>query len=359
MLDTAPPRSVRSRSRHRRPRRRLALKVVAVLLVLGLLAVAGALTYYRWCEGASGEQEAFILHVPEGATGKEVIDLLHERGVIRCDLVSQLIVRRRGLSDSFVAGDYGITTNMTLDDALAVLMGPALGPETVRFTVPEGYRLTQIAERAEKDLGIAPKRFLALSRSGAFSLPPYLPEGTKTLEGFLFPKSYEFEEGKITPRAVIQRLLDQFVKEVEGLPWDNAERLGVTPYEVVIIASMIERETAVATERALVAAVIYKRLAIGMTLGIDATLQYDDPTPEDGTLTESDLAFDSPYNTRLHAGLPPTPIASPRVASIQAALEPADVDYRYFVACPRDGKGHHRFTVSQREHINNTNECLG
>jgi UPF0755 protein len=359
MLETAPLRPLRSRFRHRRPRRRWVLKTLAVVLVLGLLAAAGAVTYYRWCEGASGEQEAFTLQVPEGASGKEVIDLLHDRGVIRCDLVSQLILRRRGLSDSFVAGEYRIKTNMTLDDALAVLHGPPLGPETVRFTVPEGYRLTQIAERAEEDLGISAKRFLALTRNGTFSLPPYLPEGTETLEGFLFPKTYEFEEGKITPGAVIQRLLDQFGKEVEDLPWDNAERLGVTPYEVVIIASMIERETAVAKERALVSAVIFNRLDIGMTLGIDATLQYEDPTPEDGTLTESDLQVDSPYNTRLNPGLPPTPIASPRLASILAALEPADVDYLFFVACPKDGKGHHRFTVSQEEHINNTNECLG
>jgi UPF0755 protein len=128
----------------------------------------------------------------------------------------------------------------------------------------------------------------------------------------------------------------------------------VTPYEVVIIASMIEREAALDRERPIIAGVIYNRLKLGMTLGIDATLLYDDPTP-DGQLSFSDLEYDSPYNTRINAGLPPTPIASPGRASLEAALQPADTPYFFYVLCGEDG--HHAFGVTIADHEANRVRC--
>jgi peptidoglycan lytic transglycosylase G len=154
--------------------------------------------------------------------------------------------------------------------------------------------------------------------------------------------------------VVIRRLLDQFGTEAESLPWADAEELGVTPYEVVIIASMIEREAALDRERPIIAGVIYNRLKLGMTLGIDATLLYDDPTP-DGQLSFSDLEYDSPYNTRINAGLPPTPIASPGRASLEAALQPADTPYLFYVLCGEDG--HHAFGVTIADHEANRVRC--
>ena len=151
-------------------------------------------------------------------------------------------------------------------------------------------------------------------------------------------------------------LLAQFEEQAADLPWESADQLGVTPYEVVTIASMIEREAAVPNERPLVAAVIYNRLEEGMTLGIDATLQYIDPNPEDG-LTQSDLAIDSPYNTRLHKGLPPTPIASPGRDSLAAALEPADEPFLYYVLCGEDGS--HEFSVDYDTFLADKARCLG
>jgi UPF0755 protein len=148
----------------------------------------------------------------------------------------------------------------------------------------------------------------------------------------------------------------QFEEEAESLPWDNAEDLGVTPYEIVIIASMIEEEAALDEERAVIAGVIYNRLDEGMVLGIDATLLYDDPTP-DGQLSASDLEYDSPYNTRIHGGLPPTPIASPGLPSLRAALSPADVPYLYYVLCGADGA--HRFSVDYDTFLADKAECLG
>jgi UPF0755 protein len=355
MQDTAPPRTGTTSGRHRARRHRhwgLRIGLVLLLLVAGL-GVA-AVRYYDWCQGASGPRQPVTFDVARGASGTEVVDDLHRRGVVRCGMVSRWLLRRSGLEGELRAGTYDLTTNMTPDEAFEVLTTPPEPVPTVRLTIPEGYRLTQIAERVRDVLGIAPGRFMtALDRSDR-ALPPYLPEDARSLEGFLFPKTYEFVEDETSAEDVIVELLDQFEREAESLPWENAEELGVTPYEVVVIASMIEKEARLEEERPLIAGVIYNRLAEEMVLGIDATLLYDDPTP-DGQLSFSDLEFDSPYNTRINAGLPPTPIASPGLASLRAALEPADTPFFYYVLCGEDG--HHEFGETLAEHEQNRARC--
>src|SRR5207344_622789 len=173
------------------------------------------------------------------------------------------------------------------------------------------------------------------------------------------PDTYQLIKKGLTADLVIRRMLQQFDTEAAAIDLSGgAKRLGLTPYEVVIVASMIEREAQVDKERPLVASVIYNRIAQHMTLGIDATLLYDDPTP-DGELSTADLQTDTPYNTRINAGLPPTPIASPGRASLEAALHPAQTDYFYYVLCPPDGEGVHRFAVTYQEHLANVQACLG
>jgi UPF0755 protein len=339
-----------------RPRRgRLLALLVAFLLLIAVVVAAGS--YYGRCRGAAGPRDAVEITIPEGASGDQVLTILKDAGVIRCDgFVGSLLLRGTGRADEIRAGTHALTTNMTIADAVDVLSTPPPEVPTVDITIPEGYRLTQIAERAKRDLGIPQARFMAAAESGDHALPPYLPKGTSTVEGFLFPKTYEFVEGQVTAAALIRRMLDQFATEVEPLPWGNADELGVTPYEAVVIASMIEREARVPSDRPKIAAVIYNRLAEGMTLGIDATLLYDDPTP-DGQLTGSDFDYDSPYNTRLNPGLPPTPIASPGLPSLRAALSPADVPYLYYVLCDADGG--HRFSVDYDTFLADKAECLG
>ena len=163
------------------------------------------------------------------------------------------------------------------------------------------------------------------------------------LDDTLYPYSSFVASGF---RVVAERLLEQFRHEAETMGFDRVEELGVTPYELVTIASMIEEEARVDRDRRLIAGVIYNRLREGMALGIDATLLYDDPTP-DGELSSSDLAFDTPYNTRINAGLPPTPIASPGAESIRAALYPAPSAYLYFVS---KNDGTHHFSATLVEH---------
>lgn len=356
MQDTVPPRTEEpTPGRHRAARGanrgiRIGLVLVLVLSGLGVAAVR----YYDWCQGASGPRESVPFVVSEGTSGSEIVDALHAQGVVRCGLVSRWLLRRSGLEGEFRAGTFDLTTNMTPDEAFEVLTTPPEAVPTVRLTIPEGYRLTQIADRVEEALGIPSRKFLKAVEASDRSLTPYLPEDATSLEGFLFPETYEFVEGRTTADDVIDRLLEQFGTEAEDLPWENAKDLGVTPYEIVTIASMIEEEAALDEERAVIAGVIYNRLDEGMVLGIDATLLYDDPTP-DGQLSFSDLEADTPYNTRINAGPPPTPISSPGIASLLAALEPADTPYFYYVLCGEDG--HHAFGVTLADHEENRARC--
>lgn len=347
-----PPDSPGRHRAHRRASWGLRVGLVVLLLLAGL--GFGAARYYSWCRGADGPRDPVTFQVVEGMSGSEIVDALHERGVVRCGLVTKWLLRRDGRESELRAGTYELTTNMTPDEAFEVLTTPPEDVPTVRLTIPEGYRLTQIAERVEEVLGIPQGRFMRAIERRDWSLPPYLPEDAESPEGFLFPETYQFIDGGTSPKQVIRRLLQQFGAEAEGLPWQNAEELGVTPYEVVVIASMIEEEAKLEQERPVIAGVIYNRLEAGMVLGIDATLLYDDPTP-DGQLSSSDLEFDSPYNTRIHGGLPPTPISSPGLASLRAALEPEDTTFFYYVLCGADG--HHEFGETLQEHEQNRARC--
>jgi UPF0755 protein len=327
---------------------------LAFLLIVGLAATAGV-RYYDWCRDSGGVRTRVVVDIPEGASGADVVRELHDKGVLRCAAVSEWLLRRSGLSGRVRAGSHELTTNMDPNDAfLAITEGPPKVP-TVDVTIPEGYRLTQIAERVHVDLRIPAERFLRAA-DGSWPLPPYLPAG-KPLEGFLFPNTYEFAKRETTADDVIRRLLDEFRTVAADLPWKRAEdATGLTPYQLVTVASMIEKEARIERDRPLIAAVIYNRLRDGMPLQIDATVQYIDPDPSNG-LTASDFEIDSPYNTRIHTGLPPTPIASPGLASLSAALEPAHVDYLYYVLCGHDG--HHRFSRTYQRFLRDKAECLG
>jgi UPF0755 protein len=166
------------------------------------------------------------------------------------------------------------------------------------------------------------------------------------LEGFLFPATYDFTVRTTSPQLVAAQL-QAFRRNWAKVDLGYASSKNLTPYDVLIIASMVEKETLSPDERQLVAAVIYNRLHAKMALGIDATLRYGLDIPPTESIRESQLADPTPYNTRLHPGLPPTPIASPGLASLQAAAHPAQVDYLYFVRKP--DKKHHFFTASFSE----------
>jgi len=234
----------------------------------------------------------------------------------------------------------------------------AAPPKPLRIIFPEGFTRAQMAERIGEVNKIAkekrkvtprlsPERYLALT-AGASRVPrQFLTEGKPPhLEGFLFPATYEFT-AKTTTRQLVNHQLATFQKNWGQVNLRFARTKHLTPYDVLVIASMVEKEVVAPEERPLVSAVIYNRLKAGMTLGIDATIRYGLGVPPTESLRESHLADPTPYNTRIHPGLTPTPIANPGLASMQAAAHPAKVNYLYFVRKP--DKIHHFFTASKQE----------
>ena len=216
-------------------------------------------------------------------------------------------------------------------------------PTIVRLTIPEGFTRSQIAALAHST-GLKGSYLAASKRNPHLDLAHYgAPATTPDLEGFLFPATYELYAGTPASRLVSEQLA-AFRENFGGGEIHRAKVLGVTPYELLIVASIIEREVDIPHDRPLVAAVIYNRLRLHMTLGVDSTLRYalhDFTHP----LTESQLASDSPYNTRTHQGLPPTPISNPGMAAITAAAHPAKVSYLYYVS-GADGCGEQVFSTS-------------
>jgi UPF0755 protein len=229
--------------------------------------------------------------------------------------------------------------------------------KTLRIVFPEGYTRRQMADRvgAVRKIAIAKRKVrprltqVGYAVSAQRIVPPRgfrkdVPGGNS--EGFLFPALYEFTE-KTTANQLVGKQLSAFRAAWAQVDMRKARRRNLTPYDVLIIASMVERETVAPKERRLVAAVIWNRLRDGMPLGIDATIRYGLNVPGTEPLRESQLESDHPYNTRNRTGLPPTPIANPGLASMQAAANPAAVDFLFFVRKP--DKVHHFFTASESE----------
>jgi uncharacterized YceG family protein len=227
-------------------------------------------------------------------------------------------------------------------------------PKPFHIVFPEGFTRTQMAQRVAAVAKIAERKrkgTVRLSRGGYVAAtrkpraPPCFHNRVRTVEGFLFPATYEFFP-QTNSAQLVQNQLDAFCENWSQVDLRYARSKNLTPYDVLIIASMVEKETLSPDERQLVAAVIYNRLHLHMPLGIDATLRYGLDIPPTESIHESQLESKSPYNTRKRAGLPPTPIASPGLASMQAAAHPAKVKYLYFVRKP--DKKHHFFTASYK-----------
>jgi uncharacterized YceG family protein len=218
--------------------------------------------------------------------------------------------------------------------------------KTTSLTIPEGLTLTQIDELA-KDAKLKGSYEKAAQKAPkGFPAGEYGAEDAPSLEGFLFPATYELEK-RAQAESLVNKQLEAFEQNIAQVDLKQAEKKNLTTYDIVKIASMIEREVSVAEERRLVAAVIYNRLADGEPLGIDATLRYE-LDDFDSPLLESELGADTPYNTRLNAGLPPTPIGNPGLASLEAAANPADKDFRFYVIKPGTCN-EHVFTADQAE----------
>lgn len=337
-------------------------KIAAILLVilaLGALLAGGAALWIRSQLDPGGEPGAAVrLTIPTGSTTSQIATILDDAGVIPDAQAFRYYLRWKG-EESFLAGDYEFRANSAAWDALAVLRGEPLPPEFAQFTVPEGLTIGQMpAQMADDVAGFDEARIAELLFTGQIR-PASLPPEVASLEGFLFPDTYQVEAGQ-DEEAALNRMAQQFdaVAAEIGLV-DGAARLGLTPYEVVIVASLIQEEYGIVEEMPKIARVVYNRLDEGEPLGIDATICYglNKPCSE---LTQSDLEADTPYNSRRNQGLPPTPIAAPGRAALEAALNPADGDWIFYVRDPDESRtppGGHFFTASSREFAEVKAEC--
>jgi UPF0755 protein len=223
---------------------------------------------------------------------------------------------------------------MAAADALDLLLDPA-SRVVGRVTVPEGLTVEQTLETLAEGTELPIEQYRAAAEDvDALGLPDY---AQGQLEGFLFPATYDVEPGT-TPTQVLSLMVDRFEQAAESVDLvAGAERLGYTPYEIVVVASLIEREVKKDDEYPKVARVVYNRLEQGIPLGIDASILYGVGKTAGGEVTASDLAAETPYENRRRTGLPPTPIASPGEATLRGALDPAEGDILYYVLASKDG----------------------
>ncbi|MDR1496331.1 MAG: endolytic transglycosylase MltG [Clostridiales Family XIII bacterium] len=323
--------------------------VIAAVLAVAVLGAAGL-----WFFAETGmrpvnvaDTESVKVTIPLGSGTVAIASLLKEEDLIRNETLFRLKSKLDGLDGSYKAGVYMFTRSMSMRQIMTDL-AEGVKAETERFTVPEGLTVAQTAETLAEAGLVDANDFIREAATGDFRTYRFLEDAESGLEGYLYPETYEVY-ANATARDLIDRMLAQFDKLFTEECYGKAEALGLTVNEVVTIASLIERETRVPEERALVASVIMNRMKKGMPLQIDATVQYALGEQKE-RLSYADLEIDSPYNTYNINGLPPGPICSPRIECVEAALNPADTDYIYYVLRP-ELDGRHNFTKSYDEFL--------
>jgi len=323
---------------------------VVVALVLG--AAAAGLLWYRGQTNPSGPPgEPVAVSVPQGTSVAAIASLLEDAGVIGSASAFRLYLRTKGGGSGFKAGDYELPRRSSFDDVVAALED---GPERefVRLTVPEGLTLPQVAERVGALPGRSAEAFLAAAGSGQVR-SRYQPAGSTSLEGLLFPDTYNVDEDE-DEAEILRRMVSTFDAKAAAAGVDKVVQGGlVDPYQAVVVASLVEREARVPEDRGMISRVIYNRLKAGMPLQVDATVIYAlGRTGERGLrVLFEDLEVDSPYNTYKVTGLPPGPIASPGLAALEAAVSPTPGPWLYYVVV--DAEGRHAFGTTAAEHSRN------
>ena len=287
------------------------------------------------------------LKIVRGMSSQAIANQLAHKNLIHNPWVFMFVTHLSGTSHRLQVGTYRLSGAMSIPQIIDHLKTGKV--VTQQFVVPEGLTVVQIGKLWEK-AGFGTTAAFNLAASDPQWLHKYKLEG-KTLEGYLFPNTYQFPDGA-TPRAIIQIMLDEFERRWTTEFTEEAKALGFSKHEIITLASIIEAEARVPDERALVSAVFHNRLRRGWKLQADPTALYGLGNP-DRPPRAADLRVDSPYNTYIHKGLPPGPICNPGMASILAALRPTSVDYMYFVAI---GDGRHHFSKTLREHQNMINK---
>jgi peptidoglycan lytic transglycosylase G len=322
--------------------------------VLSILVVAGVLgaIYFIYAAAMGGENEEAAaqparIEVVKGDTLSSVAEKLEHAGVIESAFIFEVEARFAGYGTEIKTGEYTFEPGEDSEVILKKLTAGEAVP-TLTITVPEGLNLHQTAQEVARQSDVSAAAFEEAAKKTDYGYGFLEDPAVESTEGFLFPKQYEFEEGT-TALQMVTRMLEQYLLETQTMDISGAEeRLNLTEYELVTVASLVEKEAASPEERRLVASVIYNRMRKDMPLQIDATVLYAlDSRSEE--LSLADLKVESPYNTYENRGLPPGPICSPSRQSLEAAINPAQTDYLYYVL--KSSGEEHFFTSNYNEFL--------
>ncbi|WP_260503979.1 endolytic transglycosylase MltG [Paenibacillus illinoisensis] len=333
--------------------------IVVVLLIIVIAAGGAGAAVWNMMRPVAASADPVVFEIKSGSGTSQIADQLEQEGLIRSGLAFKGYLKWKKQGSSFMAGTYSMNPGVSYDEIISKLnSGEVVPEEMVKFTIPEGYTVLQMADKLSAEGVVDREEFIKLANDpSSFDVDiikdiPVDEELRYVLEGYLFPETYELKKGSST-HDVMQRMLEEFQTKITTIP-DLDSKLkarNLSLHELLTIASLVEREVVVDEERALVAGVIDNRIKQDMKLEIDATVQYLLDKPK-ARLLFKDLKVKSPYNSYLNKGLPPGPIASPSLESIEAALAPEASDYLFYVT-KKDGSSGHLFAKTYKEHQQN------
>ncbi|WP_083780052.1 endolytic transglycosylase MltG [Kyrpidia tusciae] len=343
-----------------RPLIRPAVKKALAAAVAGLIIAAGVGGWAWFRPTAAGAPVVVVIR--PGSSVSDIADELQRAGLVRHASAFQVYVWGRRLAPQLKAGRYQFVPGTSIPTLAWAIAEGKVSPDTVRVTIPEGFTVEKIADLLQAQGVCSKAEFLREVDHGQFNgaILASIPKGAPMqhrLEGYLFPDTY-FWEKHSPAHQVIQDMIDNLAAHIPQDWIRTAEARGESWHAVMTVASMVEREAKVPAERPQIAGVIYNRLRSRppMPLQVDATVEY--AVGYKPVLTYQDLEVDSPFNTYIHIGLPPGPIANPGLDSIRAAVFPATNDYYYYVA-KGDGSGAHYFARTYAEHLQNEEKAQG
>jgi UPF0755 protein len=332
------------------------LLLLIILVGLGVSAWR-AQAWWKWASApvvaelpASASSQKVMVQIPQGTSAQEIGQKLEAEKLIRSATAWSLWTRWMSFQNpqgSFQAGSYEVSANQPLTAiAQKIWAGDVI---TRSFTIPEGWSLRQMAAYFEQQGYFKATDFVKAVSQVSYAQYPWLPANLPNLEGYLYPDTYQIVGTEVTPDQVVQQMLRRFEQVALPVYNQNRDRTRLTLDQWVNLASIVEKEAVVPSERRLIAGVFTNRLTQNISLGSDPTVEYGlgvTQTP-DQPLTLAQVRTPNPYNTYLNVGLPPTPIASPGIASLKATLDPETTDYLYFVA---RYDGTHVFSRTLAEH---------
>lgn len=350
------------KSKNAKKKNRLIIRFIIFIALICTFFISAAFSYRYVLENQDDNLDRPLpvipaskrieFEIPKNATSAQIIDKLAEESIITNTFMFKMISKINGFDGTYKSGTHIISKDLDYDSLMRILSSD---PVTSKVMIPEGYTVNQIAEKLNKDKLVDKAKFASVASNEKFDFKflKDIPKREKKLEGYLFPDTYIFDV-KSGEKAIINRMLARFDEIFKPEYYDKAKALGLTIDQVVVLASIIEREAKEYEERRLISGVFYNRLKsknpTHKKLQSCATIQYillNKTGQVKAKLTDADTKINDPYNTYLYEGLPPGPICNPGKESIEAGLEPETTDYYYFVS---KGDGTHEFSSTLSQH---------